>query len=199
VRGARAYRGFQDVQLVVLVAERDAGALEALYDRYGKPAYSLARWIVADETLAQDVVQEVFLSLWRDAHRFDAGRGTVAGYLLSMTHHRAVDLVRREESLRRRTGGDTLEFEPDSRPGVGADVLAPERRGQVRAALAALPPAQREALLLAYVGGYTQREVASLMGVPLGTVKTRMAAGMRRLKDALREPGREEQRPWTRR
>jgi RNA polymerase sigma factor (sigma-70 family) len=199
VRGARAYRGFQDVQLVVLVAERDAGALEALYDRYGKPAYSLARWIVADETLAQDVVQEVFLSLWRDAHRFDAGRGTVAGYLLSMTHHRAVDLVRREESLRRRTGGDTLEFEPDSRPGVGADVLAPERRGQVRAALAALPPAQREALLLAYVGGYTQREVASLMGVPLGTVKTRMAAGMRRLKDALPEPGREEQRPWTRR
>jgi DNA-directed RNA polymerase specialized sigma24 family protein len=70
---------------------------------------------------------------------------------------------------------------------------------RVRAALAALPPAQREALLLAYVGGYTQREVASLMGVPLGTVKTRMAAGMRRLKDALREPGREEQRPWTRR
>lgn len=183
----------------MLVAERDAGALEALYDRYGKPAYSLARWIVADETLAQDVVQEVFLSLWRDAHRFDAGRGTVAGYLLSMTHHRAVDLVRREESLRRRTGGDTLEFEPDSRPGVEADVLAPERPGEVRAALAALPPAQREALLLAYVGGYTQREVASLMGVPLGTVKTRMAAGMRRLKDALREPGREEQRPWTRR
>jgi RNA polymerase sigma factor (sigma-70 family) len=183
----------------VLVAERDAGALEALYDRYGKPAYSLARWIVADETLAQDVVQEVFLSLWRDAHRFDAGRGTVAGYLLSMTHHRAVDLVRREESLRRRTGGDTLESEPDSRPGVGSDVLAPERRGEVRAALAALPPAQREALLLAYVGGYTQREVASLMGVPLGTVKTRMAAGMRRLKDALPEPGREEQRPWTRR
>jgi RNA polymerase sigma factor (sigma-70 family) len=199
VRGARAYRDLQDGQLVALVAERDAGALEALYDRYGRPAYSLARRIVADETLARDVVQEVFLSLWRDAHRFDAGRGTVTGYLLPMTHHRAVDVVRREERLRRRrTGDDVLEFEPDPRPGVEADVLASERRGEVRAALAALPPAQREALLLAYVGGYTQREVASLMGVPLGTVKTRMSAGMRKLKDALREPGREEQHPWTR-
>lgn len=200
MRGAKAYRGLQDGQLVALVAERDAGALEALYNRYGKVAYSLARRIVADETLAQDVVQEVFLSLWRDAHRFDAARGTVATYLLSVTHHRAVDVVRREESLRRRrTSDEALEFQPDPKPGVEADVLAAERRSEVRAALATLPAAQREALLLAYFGGYTQREVASLVGVPLGTVKTRMAAGMRKLKDALSEPGRKEQRPWTRR
>ncbi|HEV8163423.1 MAG TPA: sigma-70 family RNA polymerase sigma factor, partial [Actinomycetota bacterium] len=185
--------------LVELVAQKDAGALEALYERYGRPAYSLARRILTEETLAQDVVQEVFLSLWRDARRFDAGRGTVATYLLSMTHHRAVDVVRREERLRRwRTSDEGLELEADPKVRVEDEVLTSERRAEVRAALGELPAAQREALLLAYFGGYTQREVAALVGVPLGTVKTRMAAGMRKLEEALRDAGREEQQPWTR-
>ena len=195
----KAYRGLRDGQLVELVAQRDAGALEALYDRYGRAAYSLARRILTEETLAQDVVQEVFLSLWRDARRFDPGRGTVATYLLSMTHHRAVDVVRREENLRRwRTSDEGLELEPDPKARVEDEVEASERRAEVRAALAELPAAQREALLLAYFGGYTQREVAALVGVPLGTVKTRMAAGMRKMKEALQDAGREEQHPWTR-
>jgi RNA polymerase sigma factor (sigma-70 family) len=198
VRG-KAYRGLRDSELVELVAQKDAGALEALYERYGRPAYSLARRILTEETLAQDVVQEVFLSLWRDARRFDAGRGTVATYLLSMTHHRAVDVVRREEKLRRwRTSDEGLELEADPKVRVEDEVLTSERRAEVRSALQELPPAQREALLLAYFGGYTQREVAALVGVPLGTVKTRMAAGMRKMKEALRDAGREEQ-PWTRR
>jgi RNA polymerase sigma factor (sigma-70 family) len=197
VRG-KAYRGLRDGELVELVAQKDAGALEALYERYGRAAYSLARRILTEETLAQDVVQEVFLSLWRDARRFDAGRGTVATYLLSMTHHRAVDVVRREERLRRwRTSDEGLELEADPKVRVEDEVLTSERRAEVRAALGELPPAQREALLLAYFGGYTQREVAALVGVPLGTVKTRMAAGMRKMKEALRDAGREEQ-PWTR-
>ena len=194
-----AYRGLRDGELVELVAQKDAGALEALYERYGRPAYSLARRILTEETLAQDVVQEVFLSLWRDARRFDAGRGTVATYLLSMTHHRAVDVVRREENLRRwRTSDEGLELEPDPKARVEDEVEASERRAEVRAALAELPAAQREALLLAYFGGYTQREVAALVGVPLGTVKTRMAAGMHKMRAALRDAGREEQQPWTR-
>lgn len=194
----KAYRGLRDSELVELVAQKDAGALEALYERYGRPAYSLARRILTEETLAQDVVQEVFLSLWRDARRFDAGRGTVATYLLSMTHHRAVDVVRREENLRRwRTSDEGLELEADPKVRVEDEVLTSERRAEVRSALQELPPAQREALLLAYFGGYTQREVAALVGVPLGTVKTRMAAGMRKMKEALRDAGREEQ-PWTR-
>jgi RNA polymerase sigma factor (sigma-70 family) len=200
VRGT-PYGGLRDGQLVELVAQQDAGALEALYDRYGRAAYSLARRILTEETLAQDVVQEVFLSLWRDARRFDAGRGTVATYLLSMTHHRAVDVVRREENLRRwRTSDEGLELEPDPDPraGVEQQVETTERRAEVRAALKDLPDPQREALLLAYFGGYTQREVAALVGVPLGTVKTRMAAGMRKMKEALRDAGREEQQPWTR-
>jgi RNA polymerase sigma factor (sigma-70 family) len=185
---------------VELVAEKDAGALEALYERFGRAAYSLARRILTDEALAQDVVQEVFLSLWRDARRFDAGRGSAATYLLSMTHHRAVDAVRKEENLRRfRTTDEGLELEPDPDPRarVEEQVESAERRAEVRAALGVLPPAQREALLLAYFGGYTQREVAALVGVPLGTVKTRMAAGMRRLKAALQDVGRGERQPWT--
>jgi RNA polymerase sigma factor (sigma-70 family) len=198
VRG-KAYRGLRDGQLVELVAQRDAGALEALYDRYGRAAYSLARRILTEETLAQDVVQKVFLSLWRDARRFDAGQGTVATYLLSMTHHRAVDVVRREENLRRwRTSDEGLELEADPKARVEEEVEASERRAEVRSALAELPAAQREALLLAYFGGYTQREVAALVGVPLGTVKTRMAAGMRKMRQALQDAGREEQHPWTR-
>jgi RNA polymerase sigma factor (sigma-70 family) len=185
--------------LVELVAGKDAGALEALYQRYGRAAYSLARRILTEETLAQDVVQEVFLSLWRDAGRFDAGRGTVATYLLSMTHHRAVDAVRREENLRRwRTSDEGLELEADPKARVEDEVEASERRSEVRAALKELPDAQREALLLAYFGGYTQREVAALVGVPLGTVKTRMAAGMRKMKETLRDAGQQEQQPWTR-
>ena len=195
----KAYRGLRDGQLVELVAQRDAGALEALYDRYGRAAYSLARRILTEETLAQDVVQEVFLSLWRDARRFDAGRGTVATYLLSMTHHRAVDVVRREENLRRwRTSDEGLELAPDPKARVEDEVEASERRAEVRAALKDLPDPQRQALLLAYFGGYTQREVSALVGVPLGTVKTRMAAGLRKMREALSDAGREEQQPWTR-
>lgn len=200
VRGSRAYRAQQDSHLVALVAEGDATALEALYDRYGEAAYSLALRILTDQSLAEGVVREVFLSLWREARRFDPARGTVATYLLTTTHHRAVDVVRREENLRRRHGPEeALALATDQPSGLDDEVEVAERRSRIRAALAELPEPQREALMLAYFGGYTQQEIASLVGVPLGTVKTRMAAGMRRLKDELREAGRQEQFPWTRR
>jgi RNA polymerase sigma-70 factor (ECF subfamily) len=200
VRGSKAYRGQRDSQLVALVAEGDATALEALLDRYGKVAYSLALRILTERALAEEVVQQVFLSLWRDASRFDRSRGKVGTYLLSMTHHRSVDVVRREENLRRRQGPEQAlasHFDPNT--GIEVEVGASERRTQIRAALIELPEPEREALLLAYFGGYTQREIASLVGIPLDTVNTRMAAGMRKLRDDLREAGRQEQFPWTRR
>jgi len=200
VRGAKAYRGLRDGELVALVAERDPGALEALYDRYGGVAYSLAVRVLSDGPLAESVVREVFLSLWREAGRFDLERGTVVTFVLAMTHHRAVEVVRREENLRRRQDpGRALGTVGDVGERVQTGVAAAERRVQVRAALAELPEPQREPLLLAYFGGYTQREVASLVGAPLATVKTRMAAGMRRLRDSLREAGHREQHPWSRR
>lgn len=188
-RSAGANRG-ADAELVVRLARGDTTALELLYDRYGRPAYSLARRILTDEGLAEDVVQEVFVTLWRQPERFDPSRGKFSSWLLTMTHHKAVDAVRREEALRRRRSraadeDETLLATPADGADVDDQVISRIRGDGVRRALLDLPDVQREALTLAYFGGYTQREVAALTGAPLGTVKTRMLAGMRRLKDAL--------------
>lgn len=178
--------GLDDRALVARVTEGDGGALEALYTRYGGACYGLARRILSDEQLAQDVVQEVFLTVWRDAHKFDGSRGGFSSWLLSMTHHKAVDAVRREENHRkRRSAAELLEERPADHPQVDDEVWSGIRGERVRSALQTLPTAQREALVLAYFGGYTQREIAGLTGTPLGTVKTRMLMGMRRLKDGL--------------
>jgi RNA polymerase sigma-70 factor (ECF subfamily) len=180
------YDGLDDRGLVARVTEGDGAALEALYRRYGRPCYGLARRILADDQFAQDVVQEVFLTVWRDASRFDAGRGAFSSWLLSMTHHKSVDAVRREENLRkRRTTAEALEERESEAPEVGEEVWSLLRRSRVREALQTLPAPQREALTLAYFGGYTQREIAGLTATPLGTVKTRMLAGMRRLRETL--------------
>jgi len=185
---AGPYDGMDDRALVARVTESDSEALEALYRRYGRPCYGLARRILTDEQFAQDVVQEVFLTVWRDASRFDPARGAFSSWLLSMTHHKAVDAVRREENLRkRRTTSDALDDMVSDAPSVDNEVWSLLRRSRVREALLLLPDAQREALTLAYFGGYTQREIAGLTSTPLGTVKTRMLAGMRRLRDALEE------------
>jgi RNA polymerase sigma-70 factor (ECF subfamily) len=181
-----AHDGLDDRALVARVTEGDGGALEALYGRYGSACYGLARRILSDAQLAQDVVQEVFLTVWRDAHRFDGGRGGFSSWLLAMTHHKAVDAVRREENHRkRRTSAELLEERPADHPQVDDEVWTGIRRERVRSALHTPPTAQREALVLAYFGGYTQREIAGLTDTPLGTVKTRMLMGMRRLKDGL--------------
>lgn len=180
------YEGLDDRALVARVTEGDGGALEALYGRYGRACFGLARRILADEQFAQDVVQEVFLTVWRDASRYDATRGGFSTWLLSMTHHKAVDAVRREENLRkRRTTADALETTESESPRVEDAVWSLLRRERVREVLATLPHPQREALTLAYFGGYTQREISGLTATPLGTVKTRMLAGMRRMKESL--------------
>jgi RNA polymerase sigma-70 factor (ECF subfamily) len=193
LRGARArtdragsHDGLDDRALIARVTEGDGAALEALYGRYGSACYGLARRILSDEQLAQDVVQEVFLTVWRDAHRFDGSRGGFSSWLLSMTHHKSVDAVRREENHRkRRSAAEILDDRPSDHPQVDDEVWSGIRRERVRTALQTLPEAQREALVLAYFGGYTQREIAGLTSTPLGTVKTRMLMGMRRLKDGL--------------
>jgi RNA polymerase sigma factor (sigma-70 family) len=182
-RGAEA---FEDAALVARVAERDGTALEALYDRYGRACYSLARRVVADDTLAEDVVQEVFLTVWRDASRFERSRGALAGWLLSIAHNKAVDVVRREENHRRRNNPhETIALLETPATVVHDEVWSGLRRDRVLLALDELPAAQREALALAYFGGYTQREIAGITSTPLGTVKTRMLLGMRRLRESL--------------
>jgi RNA polymerase sigma-70 factor (ECF subfamily) len=177
-----------DAQLVQRVADGDQDALGALYDRYGRPAFSLARRICADDGLAEDVVQEVFLAFWRNPLRFDPVRGAFGTWLLTLVHHKSVDAVRKESAIRRRTVPAAEEGEEWSAPpGPGADqaALGAVVAGQVRDALGELPAEQRRALALAYYGGYTQREVATLTGVPLGTVKSRMFTGLQRLRNVL--------------
>lgn len=178
-----------DRELVVRLARGDHSALGEVYDRYGRACYSLARRILGGDLLAEDVVQDVFLALWRDAGRFDERRGTFATYLMAMTHHKAVDAVRKEDNQRRRRAPvEVLEGRGDVAIDVVAEVWQGVRGRYVRSALAELPVEQREPLLLAYYGGYTQREIATLTGTPLGTVKTRMLSGMRRLRRALEIP-----------
>lgn len=180
------YDGLDDRALVAQVTEGDGSALETLYARYGRACFGLARRILGDDQFAEDAVQEVFLAVWRDASRFDAGRGGFSTWLLSMTHHKAVDSVRREENLRkRRTTSEVLETRETDAPQVDDQVWSLLRRERVREVLRTLPEVQREALTLAYFGGYTQREIAGLTATPLGTVKTRMLAGMKRMKLSL--------------
>ena len=179
-----------DVDLMALVRAGEASGLEQLYDRYSRPAYSLARRILGDAGLAEDVLQEVFMALWRQPAKYDPSRGGFSSWLLAMTHHKAVDSVRREETLRRRRAkaaedDETLIGEAGGGPDIDDQVLTSLQRDGVRRALRELPQVQREALTLAYFGGYTQREIAGLTATPLGTVKTRMLAGMRRMRDGL--------------
>ncbi len=133
-------------------------------------------------------MQEVFLTLWRNSTRFDPSRGSFATWLLTVTHHKAVDAVRRESAIRRRTAtapeaGE--DWSPTSAPGADQAAMARVAAGQVRAALHRLPTEQRQALALAYFGGHTQREIAVQTGVPLGTVKSRMFTAVQRLRVLL--------------
>ncbi|MEN3360382.1 MAG: hypothetical protein V7637_4364 [Mycobacteriales bacterium] len=182
--------GVSDADLVSRLAAGDPRAMEELYDRYSRPAYSLARRITGEAVFAEEVVQEVFLALWRDPAKYDPARGGFASWLLAATHHKAVDAVRREQTVRRRRAqaaeeADWFETAIADTPTIEDTVWTGLRGAQVRKALGTLPTPQREALTLAYFGGYTQREIAAMTGIPLGTVKTRMLAGMRRLRALL--------------
>ena len=159
--------------------------------RYRDPAFAMARRILGDDVLAEDVVQEVFLSVWRRPSAYDPARGSFPSWLMSLVHHKAVDAVRREQSQRDRQA--RAERELTELPGprfVDVEDAVCDRAvaERVRVALSVLPAAQRRALALAYYSGFTQREIASLTGAPLGTVKTRMRAGMGQLRRALHEP-----------
>ena len=164
------------------------GSLADLLDRWTGPALSLARRVVTDDRIAEDVVQEAFLAYWRNPAAFETARGSFGPWFLCLVHHKAVDAVRHEVSLRRRTDADAEDRARTDEPGSpDIAVLVTDRMGdaRVRRALEELPEVQREALVLAYWGGFTQREIAARTGAPLGTVKTRMLAGMRRLQQVL--------------
>jgi len=186
-----------DEALVALVSRSEESALAELYDRVGGIAYGLAFRILRDESLAEDAVQDAFLDLWRSAGSFIPERAKASTWILTLVHRRAVDLVRREQ--RRRT--EPLENAPEPTEG-SAEEAAWLRldRERVQSALAKLPDQQREAIELAYYGGYSQSELAERLGEPLGTIKSRMFSGLSRLRELLGnglESSGTERTPWT--
>ncbi|HEU0337652.1 MAG TPA: sigma-70 family RNA polymerase sigma factor [Gaiellaceae bacterium] len=192
---SRQLAHLSDEALVALVARGDEPALAELYDRVGRIAYGLAYRVLRDERLAEDAVQEGFLAVWRTASSYLADRAKARTWILTLVHRRAVDLVRREERRRAEP------LEDDLGASAGVSVSAEEaawldfERDRVQEALRRLPDAQREAIELAYYGGYSQSELAERLGQPLGTIKSRMFAGLARLRELLDDGAGED--AWT--
>jgi RNA polymerase sigma-70 factor (ECF subfamily) len=189
---SRQLAHLSDEALVLLAARSEESALAELYDRYGRTVYGLALRVLRDQSLAEDATQETFLTIWRTASQFVPERGKASTWILTLAHRRAVDAVRHEQ--RRRS--DSLERAPEAAAeGVEEDAWLRLQRERVQSALRRLPDAQREALELAYYGGFTQSELAERLGQPLGTIKSRMFSGLSRMRELLGEPGTD--KSWT--
>jgi RNA polymerase sigma-70 factor (ECF subfamily) len=185
-----------DLELHRGLASGDRGSFDELYRRYSSSAYGLAYRITGQQVLAQDVVHDAFMALWRAPEAYDPARGAFRTFFLSLVHHRAVDTVRREERIRaRQERASNLEPAAVEDPAEGvteaADVA--DRRIEVRAALETLPPEQRQVLEMAYFGGRTQAQIAEEIAIPIGTVKTRTLAAMRKLRRTLDRHATEDQ------
>ncbi len=185
-----------DHGLLALVARGDGEAFARLYDMYGEAAYSLALRIVRDRDLAADVVQDAFMSVWNNAEKFDPSRGAPSTWILTMTHHRAVDVVRREQRRRTEPMVETWEA-ADPAPPVDERAWLGVARGQIAAALRSLPDPHREVIELAYFAGFTQSELAERLAVPLGTIKSRTFAAMAALREALQAAGLSMEDEWN--
>ena len=177
-----------DATLMVAIGRWRQGALAETYRRHGGAVYALARRVLIDADAAKDVVQEVFLRLWKQPERYDAERGSLRSFLLVQTHSRAVDAVRSETARQRREERD-IRTAVDVVDDVERQVEKLVVSSEVREAVAALPETERWAVTLAYFGGHTYREVAGLLGEPEGTVKSRIRSGLRRLRVPLMEAG----------
>jgi RNA polymerase sigma factor (sigma-70 family) len=174
-----------DRAVLARLADGELDALEDLYDRYKTMAYSIAYRITNDATLAEDVVQDAFLGVWRNAARYIEGRGSVKTWLLSIVHHRAIDAIRRRRPT---TELPDVELPPPAAltaPDVWAEVAAGLDAETVRRALTGLSDVQREAIELAYFGGLTQQEISDRTATPLGTVKSRMRLGLLAMRHSL--------------
>ena len=171
------------MELIERLLVRDQAALREVIRDYGGVVHGMARRVLAEPVLAEEVAQDTFLALWRRPGAFDPARGSLQSFLLGIVRNKAIDLVRKEESLRRTR--DSLAAEMQVKPISYDSGDRIEEREEVRAALATLSEVQREAIVLAYFGGRTYREVADELGIPEGTAKTRLRDGLVKLRAAL--------------
>jgi RNA polymerase sigma-70 factor (ECF subfamily) len=173
-----------------LVYERDARAFEVVFDRHAGAAFSLAYRMCGRRAMAEDVVQEAFLSLWRSGARYDRARGSVRSWVLGVVRNRAVDAFRRGAVKQGRDVGDEGLAEQLAAPErTDVEVERREEASQVRSALEELPPDQRQVIELAYFGGFSHSQIADMLALPAGTVKGRMRLGLTKMRLALTEPG----------
>lgn len=176
----------EDIRLLQAIAARDEQALARLYDRYRLILFGLTMRILNSRPEAEDVLQEVFLQVWRRASDFDPQRGKPFTWLVTLTRSRAIDRLR-QLGARNRLAESASEVLPEQSSDAVTDTLHAEQREIVMSALAQLPEEQKRALLLAYYEGLTQSEIAEKLATPLGTIKTRMRTGMMKLRELLSE------------
>jgi len=175
-----------DEELMMLVARADPAAFAVVYERHATAAFSLAYRMVATRAAAEDVVQEAFLSVWRGGGRYDPTRGSVRTWLLGIVHHRAIDALRRSVVHdRRRASDEGLDERFDTGERTDVEVARRAEAATVRSALLGLPADQARVIQLAYFGGFTHAEIATMLHEPLGTVKGRMRLGLAKLRDGL--------------
>jgi RNA polymerase sigma-70 factor (ECF subfamily) len=178
-----------DEDLMGLVQDGDARAFEVIFDRHGDVAFSLAYRMCGRRSMAEDVVQEAFLSLWRSGARYDRTRGSVRSWVLGVVHNRAIDLFRRDTV---RAGKDVSDEDAVQRlasdESIEREVQRREDAANVRAALTELPGEQRQVIELAYFGGFSHTQIAEMLSLPAGTVKGRMRLGLAKLRLNLSDP-----------
>jgi RNA polymerase sigma-70 factor (ECF subfamily) len=181
-------RSLADEDLMRLVQRGDARAFEAIYDRHGTAAFSLAYRIAGNRNAAEDIVQEAFLTVWRSSLRYRPERGNLRSWLLSVVHNRAVDSLRRSlVQTRRQTGADGVEERVAAPELTDAEAFRREEAHTVRSAMESLPADQLKVVELAYFGGFTHTQISEMLGMPLGTVKGRMRLALDKMRDGIGE------------
>jgi RNA polymerase sigma-70 factor, ECF subfamily len=186
VNSKEKLRRLADEELMELVADNDADAFEVVLERHADAAFALAYRICGRRSLAEDIAQEAFLALWRSGERYDRARGSVRTWTLGIVHNRAVDALRRSGvHERRRAGADGIEETLEAAERTDAQAVENAVASEIRGALRELPAEQRRVIELAYFGGFTHTEIASMLGTPVGTVKGRMRLGLKKLRGQL--------------
>jgi RNA polymerase sigma-70 factor (ECF subfamily) len=182
-------RELADEDLMQLVRQGQAAAFEIVYERHCGAAFSLAYRMCGKRSIAEEVVQESFLSLWRSGARYDRTRGSVRTWTLGIVHNRAIDALRRGiVHDRRRASDEGIEERFEAPENTELEVARRDESREIRAALSELPDEQSQVIELAYFGGFTHTEIASMLGAPIGTVKGRMRLGLAKMRLALGDP-----------